>query len=301
MKNLKMKKIIVLFFAAVYILNLSSICFADKIPSVSAQLAPDIVTYEKEIDDKKIDCGATIVEVDLTCVADVPVSDIFLTPYALRDSVHYELLSAEENNSIPTRLEKVYADLIKHKDDFGKMIPDFYTVADEMYNSNARSKSNLGERIQGLNDIASRTGSSIVTYIAKDVFDLTATSKYIDLMNVDGNKLRITFDMRLTDEDETPLFALCDRTTGEYSMVSGEDIIRNDDNTITVYFDGFGEVITFKRSVQSPPIVTGDSSMMWILIIAMALVLFMFLIIFTKKRKHKEYDGVSDNAVVGQK
>lgn len=69
--------------------------------------------------------------------------------------------------------------------------------------------------------------------VVSDLFDITLLS---------GNKMTITFDLDLKNEDETPIFVY--REVNDNWKIA--KVNRNIDNTLTVDFDGFGTIAIIK-------------------------------------------------------
>ena len=273
-----MKKIIVFLVTALFILNAYAPVSAVAIPSVESDLSPDIVTYDAVINGNNLKIALDIVDSLLEIHSRVALTDTFLTAFALRYQANYDRLTENENQQIAVRLDKIYNDLIANKDDYSKLIPNFPKISNQTEAKNKKRET--------------------MRYFAKDLFDLTSTGVYTNEASRNDRIIRVTFDLHLKDEDELPVFALCEQSTGDYILLSSDNITRNRDNSVTLLLSDFGEIIVFKKGVVTPPSPTGDLTALWITLAVISLLLIVFVVLFEinrRRNEHKKEVGASDN------
>ena len=174
-------------------------------PSVSGELAPEIVEFEDEGED----CVATIINSDKEKLASVPAKKwIVVTPLAEREDspcvVTYE------------HLEWAYGAILD-AENIGSLPSDDQTGT-------------LAAAIEGMLE---GTGLTIEDMTVSDLFKVVAYGEYLQLLNADeGNMLEITFDKGVEPGDK--LIVLCSSEIGFWHVMDEDQVTVHADGTLTI-------------------------------------------------------------------
>lgn len=229
-----MKKILTIIVAIVMACTLSVTSFAAKnnaVPSIEEKLVPEIVPMG---DDGHI--AEIVGKESVTIIHDIYGNELIVTSYAKRKA-ETAGLSEELKTRIISNLEQALNEV--------------------------RKANSLGELNVGLDEIAKKYNPSYDAsmFYATDLFDITIADlerpEYIEEIK-SGNKLKITFDADLDDDDYTPVVMYRNIDTQKWVLVN--EVTRNSDNTLTMCFDGLGSVLFLGINPQGGSSESGESS-----------------------------------------
>lgn len=184
--------------------NVDSLVYEYTAPSVERPLAPEIVTNTVVIDGETIEYAAIIYPNDGGDPIYVPVNEIVITPYLLRNSA-----DDEARNYLNTA---------------------FYEL------SHAKKLSDL---CPGLDEVAAdlKPGADSSALVVSELFDLSVSEKYLELYL--NGVISFTFKTESKYGDNDPI--VIHRLAGEDSnwiTVDPSGVVDNGDGTITVNFKG---------------------------------------------------------------
>ena len=216
--DIKMKKIAAFLLTAVLVLGSSmSVMAADFTPSVTQKEAPEVKVM-KMADGTEV--YGIFRDKDGKEIAGLKRGDIIITPVAKRDSA-----SAQIKKNL-----------------------------DEAYDCIQKAK-NTTDLYAKMAEVLKKAGSDATPddLVVSDLFDVTFTDGYGGYMDVEGNTLTLTFDVKKTPGQTLVILTRCDGVNWE--PVDPKNVTINADGTVTVTFEKFCPVafLTDVASVSADP------------------------------------------------
>lgn len=248
-----MKKFVV--FTLVLVLLMSNITIASAsgyLPSVSYEAFPGLVIIEDEEGNKIIGYvenaqGEVISTEYHGCILITPVMD------AKR---HVSFLSLEAENLLIDTYETLAAPDAK----LSVLIPELNDIAKEA----------LGEHATADN------------LVIRELIDITAVCEdLIHFLEQDGNTLSLTFKMVVPKEAFVTVMTL---KNGKWE--EAEEVINNDDGTVTVKFGQLCPVL-FVTGLPLEPIVSYESNYTWLIVLCAIVLVLVVVVIYLLRRKSK--------------
>ena len=248
-----MKKIVMFVLALLILLsNLTVVSAAGYLPSVKYEAYPGIVVIEDE-DGKKVigyvenEQGEVLSKEYHGCILITPVMDA-------KREISY--LSDEAEKLLVDTYETLAADDAK----LSELIPELNDVAKEALGENA-------------------TADDLVIL---ELVDITAVCEdLIELMEVDGNTITLTFKMVVPNEAFVTVMTLQD---GEWEFV--DEVKNHDDGTVSVKFNRFCPVL-FLTGFPVEDVAPVQNNMIWIIILCCVILILAVAVFFLSRRKNK--------------
>ena len=248
-----MKKIIVLSLVLVLILsNLSLVSAANYLPSVDYEAYPGIVVIEDENGKKVIgyveNADGEVLSTEYHgCILVTPVMDA-------KRKISY--LSDEAEQLLVDTYEALAADNAK----LSELIPQLNDVAKDALGENA-------------------TADDLVIL---ELVDITAVCEdLIQLMEVEGNTITLTFKMVVPNEAFVTVMTLKD---GEWEFA--DEVVNNDDGTVSVKFNRFCPVL-FLTGFPVEDVAPVQNNMIWIIVLCGVILILGVTVFFLLRRKNK--------------
>ena len=248
-----MKKIIVLSLVLVLILsNLSLVSAANYLPSVDYEAYPGIVVIEDENGKKVIgyveNADGEVLSTEYHgCILVTPVMDA-------KRNISY--LSDEAEQLLVDTYEALAADDAK----LSELIPQLNDVAKDALGENA-------------------TADDLVIL---ELVDITAVCEdLIQLMEVEGNTITLTFKMVVPNEAFVTVMTLKD---GEWEFA--DEVVNNDDGTVSVKFNRFCPVL-FLTGFPVEDVAPVQNNMIWIIVLCCIILILGVTVFFILRRKNK--------------
>ncbi len=199
------KKVFATILCFIMAVGMSFTAFAAEFtPSVSAKSAPTVVGFSASNGTKY---AAAIYGSDGKLIKNVPEGNLIITPYSKMNSA--------QNSQIKNNLQSSY-NQIQAANSFVDLCPGV-AGAVKAYSASI----------------------NVNNLVAKDLFDVSVTGEYADLLNQAGNYIEIKFNLSASSD---ALASVLQYVNGEWVAISPANIIRNGFE-VTLRLDNAGSVV----------------------------------------------------------